>query len=196
MLLFASIALHLAAIDCPRPAVRECVFALLLGGADPKVQDLNKQSAYALAKDHENQDFLDAFTEYVDARKGTRESTDLKALHEKLKINYIFHTPKAPVSPKKKKKGQGDERGFAMPDFVEESTRVGEKPDELQIPEHTMRLLAEEGKEMKGIPSLKCLAFVKEEAVKNIARREKLVQQAEPKLPPIKVPRIISMEKS
>lgn len=178
------------------------MLALLLGGADPKVVDRNNKTAYALAKMHENQEFLDAFTEYVETRKGTKESAYVKELQEKLKTAYVFQVVKEQVSlsspsKKKTKKGQSDgDKGFPIPDFVEAKIRVGEKPDELIIPEHVMRPLAEEGKEMKGVPSLKCLTFVKEEAIKNIARREKLVQQAEPMLPPIKVPRIISLENS
>ncbi len=178
--------------------VRECIFALLIGGADPKVVDREGKTAYALAKSHENEEFIDAFTEYVDARKGTRESPRLKELQEKMKRDYVFHQPKveAPPSPKKKKKGQNDEKGFDMPQFVEEKLRVGEKPEELVVHEHFLRPLAQEGNDMKGIPSLKCLTFVKDEAIKNIARREKLVQQAEPFLPAIKVPRIISLDNS
>ena len=44
-----------------------------MAGIDPKLLDKHGNTAYKLAKENENEEFITAFLNYVDARKGLQD---------------------------------------------------------------------------------------------------------------------------
>jgi hypothetical protein len=187
-------ALHLAALDCPRPVVREITLVLLMAGADPKLLDKHGNTAYKLAKDNQNEEFITAFLNYVDARKGQQDMTPYKHLFEKTKKDFCFSTIRAEPAPTpvKTKKAIAlsplEAAKFPVPSFVEEPVRVGEKPPELAVPEHVIQPLVKTGfDDLEGVESLRCLKFAKDQALINASRREKLAKIANPDLEHVEI---------
>lgn len=171
--------------------MREVTLILLMAGIDPKILDKHGNTAYKLAKENENEEFITAFLNYVDARKGVQDMTPYKAMYEKMKKDFFFATYRSevpkPVSPIKTKKKVEltplEAAKFPVPSYVEEQIRVGEKPSELAVPEHVIRPLVDTGfNELEGVDSLRCLKFAKDQALINASRREKLAKIANPDL--------------
>ncbi len=188
---YCLLALHLAALDCPRSAVRDITLVLLMAGADPKLLDKHGNTAYKLAKDNENEEFVAAFLHYVDARKGIQDITPFKNMFDKMKKDFCFFSrsdpPPKPIVPSKSKKSVAltplEAAKFPVPNFVTDPARVGEKPQELAVPEHVIQPLVKTGfEDLDGVDALRCLKFAKDQAFINAARREKLAKIGIPEL--------------
>lgn len=221
--------LHLVALECPQSSIKDCLFSLLVSGADPKVTDDEGKNPIQLAKEKKNQTFLDSFQEFISMQKESKDQ--LKQYQQNLKKKYRV-IPRLPGSPSPTERSQRPtlisegESGHNEDDndkrqlqdhsvnfyFTETSTKTGKnksplktlptpiqtmistkdqqtkiiKPQELLVHEELLPQLTRTSFiQLQGVESMKSLSFVKEEALKNIKRREKLVLQSEPTLPEI-----------
>lgn len=94
-------ALHIAALECPKKVIEEIVNVLLIAGSDPKIMDEEGLTAYALAKQSNNQAYLDVFQKYLEFRKGNlspEENSTYKLLAQVLKSKYVLHAPRDPMT--------------------------------------------------------------------------------------------------
>jgi hypothetical protein len=70
-------------------------------------------------------------------------------------------------------------RGFQPPDFLLEPQRSGYIPGGLEMHEHHIGPLADEGNAMKGVPGLRCLEYSIGQARVVQRHRERLLQASE-----------------
>lgn len=92
------IALHLAAMECPRTSCREITTLLLLIGCDVKLVDKNNRTAYSLAREVGNDEFIEVFRSYMDVVSGKEDATSYRTIMTKLQKDYNLHPPK-PIPP-------------------------------------------------------------------------------------------------
>jgi hypothetical protein len=200
--------LHLLALECPSKVLREILFLLLLVGGDLKDVDNEGKSPIQIAKDNNNQLFLDSLQEFISMQKNSKEY--LRNMFDTVRKKYCLLDPvviEERENEKKVQKRPSDEPYFPpaksevetsplkhLPERIQYSIEMNDKSTKIQKPKD---LLIHENlipsltnlsfMELNGLDSLKGLAFLKEEALKNIERREKLVQQSETTLPKINV---------
>lgn len=171
-------ALHLAAMDCPVSSVSEITRILLLAGGDPRIEDYQRRSAYHLARECLNQEFLDIIQEYIEVRNGSRSPSEYQALHESLNQKYRLIDPA--LAFRRLDAEFLASLPFIAPDFLGAKERVGQLPHELSIHEHHIVPLAEHANDKKtGVDALKALRFAREQAQINEKRRLKLAQLAD-----------------
>jgi ankyrin repeat protein len=201
--------LHLLALECPSKVLREILFLLLLVGADLKDVDNERKSPIQIAKDNNNQLFLDSLQEFISLQKNSKEY--LRNMFDTVRKKYSLHDPaviEERENEKKAHKRPSDDESYFPPagksedssplkhlperiqysiEMNDKSTKI-QKPKDLLIHENLIPSLTNLSfMELNGLDSLKGLAFLKEEALKNIERREKLVQKSETTLPKIDV---------
>ncbi|RYG95587.1 hypothetical protein EON65_55740 [archaeon] len=159
-------------MECPNASVKEITTLLIITGADPRVSDNRGRSAYSIAKEGNNEGFLEAVQEYIDVRNGNKDAADIKDLYNGLVAKYCF------FSSERARQSDADflsSLPFQAPDFLHLVERVGQLPPELSIHEHNIVPLAKHGFDnMKGLESLRCLKYAEEQAEANQQRREKL----------------------
>lgn len=90
----APLALHLAALECPASAVNEITTLLLLAGIDIKLVDRDNRTAYAIARENGNQEFVKVFKHYMDVRSGKEDAAPYRTMMTKLQMDYNLHPPK------------------------------------------------------------------------------------------------------
>lgn len=240
-----NLALHIAALECPKKSLQEIVSILLLAGSDPKIIDEEEMTALQLAKETNNHDYVNIFQQYVDFRKGIlppEESDYFRNLWQQLKAKYVIHLPKTDtltvpkeiIEPSawddtqsmksmKSKTSQKtiksttshgstsnaskhsnsttstaptktlqkpSEPPLFVPTFIAELINTdnahnahripADRPKDLLIPEEYIAPMSEVGfYQMKGLQSIKTLAFMNNQAQKNCTRREKLISLVE-----------------
>jgi DNA mismatch repair ATPase MutL len=77
-------------LEAPKKHLEEIVRILLLGGVDIRIKDNQDKTAYDIAKSLENQEFLNAYREYIDVMKKKIDGAALRSFFEKLQENYSF----------------------------------------------------------------------------------------------------------
>jgi hypothetical protein len=211
-------ALHLVALECPLKALKDILFALLIAGADIREVDQDGKTPMQVAKETKNQLFVDSLQEFVHIQRTSKET--LKKMFADMKKKYTLFKPKrlakgstsdgegtdgevedqtdVILSPEgfpivKKKADPFKDIPDALRQMIEtcEKPITIDKPSSLNVHEQLIPSMTRFSfVAMNGLDSLKGLSFIKEEALKNVSRREKLVQQFDQTLPKIDIKKI------
>jgi ankyrin repeat protein len=179
------IALHLAALDCPKQRAYEVATLLFIGGARHTAVSEDRRTPVQIAKDVRNDEFLSAYADYKRARDDTVILQKLTKLRDHLNAKYCFQT-----NTKIRGTVEHFEAKFTLPDFLfMDTARTGNMPEELQIHEHQIRPLTKTGfNDMEGLEAINCLTFSVDQALINKHRRERLLEHAEKDFQPVHVP--------
>lgn len=179
------IALHLAALDCPKQRSYEVTTLLLLGGAKLSAISEDRRTPFQIAEASQNEGFLSAYTDFTNARDNPIILNKLKSLRDNLNKHYCFQT-----NTKTRGTVEHFEAKFTLPDFLFLDTdRTGNIPEELCIHEHQIRPLTRTGfTDMEGLEAISCLSFTMDQALINKHRRERLLELAEPDFKPSHIP--------
>lgn len=174
-------ALHLAALDCPKWSVEEIVLLLLIAGADINMKCNDGYTPVDLCRNEGNDVVFNIFNKYINS-EDMKYLSSIQEMKEKLYKEYkIKENEELNWEVKDNMKLQ-----FKMPKFMNERQRTGYMPEGMQIFEHQILPLVEEGfSEMKGSNALHCIDFGITQANINKDRREKLIKASDPNWNPL-----------
>ena len=181
-------ALHLAAIDPLSWSCKEITFLLLCMHINPSLRCSENMTAEEIAVKYNNSDFLEVYNRFK--YEDIHLKSDIKSCKETLHTNYTF-------SDKQTYHAEIWSPNFPVPSFISDcNDRIGARPSELQIHERHIKPLIKCGaEEMRGIASLRCLEFSKEQATANAARRSRLLKYSDPELEPLPLPSLERLDK-
>jgi hypothetical protein len=176
------IALHLAALDCPKKCARDIAILLFIAGANLTARGDDNKTPLELAQESKNEGFLAAYADFSMAREDQTILATLNDLRNDLNKKYCFQ-----VNAKTRGSVEHFHAPFQLPDFLFTDTkRTGNIPEELLIHEHQIKPMAQTGlKDKIGLDSIHCLAFTLDQALINKQRRERLLEQSDPDFKPV-----------
>eukprot|EP01032_Pedospumella_encystans_P008508 gene8508-10093_t len=179
-----SLALHLAALDCPPKRAQMVTMLLLIAGASLSARCEESKTPEEIAVEKKNEGFLTALEEFKNVRQDKALQQKWRALQDELNAHYCFQT-----NSKTRGSVEHFEAKFTLPNFLfTDETRTGNMPDGLQIHEHQIRPLTATGyDDMDGLEAISCLSFSMEQAIINKERRDRLMERFDPNFKPVEL---------
>lgn len=163
------------ALECPLHACKEITFILRSMTVDNTIKSIDGQTAYELAVEVENREFMESYDRFNDEDELMNEESEVRkevqALRDLMANKYAFrNTCTLYVKPFR--------TNFPMPAWVfARDLRYGSIPLECKMHEAQLKPLIDTSysKIQKSADSIKALTYAIDEADSHVLRRKKLI---------------------